>query len=222
MNLNSLCSDIFKFCDLLDQKDLYRYADKLTNIAVRISQTQNKPNWMNNSTGVPQLAPQMKINPPPNLSYQSQKSNYQLPNELQPQQPKPTYDPSHLPKTATPFEDAFVRAAQATGYPVSLLLSLSNAESTFNPKAKSSVGAYGLMQLYPATPAQQKDPTQNIMGGARLLRSYHDALGTLEGGLAAYNWGITNMRRVKGDYRKAPRGVQMFVAKVLNGQKNYV
>ena len=69
------------------------------------------------------------------------------------------------------------------------------AESAYDPKAVSSKGAVGLMQLMPATAKRygvvdRRDPAQNIRGGARYLR---DLLALFDQdkklALAAYNAG---------------------------------
>lgn len=76
-----------------------------------------------------------------------------------------------------------------------LLHAVVRAESAYDPKAISSKGAVGLMQLMPATADRygvrdRHDPQQNLAGGARYLRDllelFEDDL-TLA--LAAYNAG---------------------------------
>lgn len=75
------------------------------------------------------------------------------------------------------------------------------AESSGNPRAVSrdpKTGApiaYGLMQLIPSTARSEGvtnslDPTQNVVGGSRYLRSLVDRYsGNLARALAAYNEG---------------------------------
>jgi soluble lytic murein transglycosylase-like protein len=65
-------------------------------------------------------------------------------------------------------------------------------ESRGNASAVSAAGAYGLMQLMPATARQLgvtlTDPEDNIRGGVRFLQWAIDRYG-LYGGIAAYNCG---------------------------------
>lgn len=78
------------------------------------------------------------------------------------------------------------------------------AESGYNPRAVSSKGARGLMQLMPQTArelgvADSFDPAANIAGGTRYLRSLLDRFqGSLELALAGYNAGPEAVRRFGG------------------------
>lgn len=85
------------------------------------------------------------------------------------------------------------------------------AESAFDPRAVSSVGAKGLAQFMPATwewakelgwvakDADVFDPEQNIKAQAHYMRWLLDRLPTWEAAFAAYNWGIGNMRKAMVD-----------------------
>ncbi|WP_127715570.1 lytic transglycosylase domain-containing protein [Halobacteriovorax sp. HLS] len=90
-----------------------------------------------------------------------------------------------------------------------VVLSLIRQESAFNPRAKSHVGARGLMQLMPATAKQYKKnvktshlkrPDVNIRIGInylkRLLKMYD---GNLIYTLSAYNAGESRVRRWRKD-----------------------
>ena len=101
--------------------------------------------------------------------------------------------------------EGFIREAAAL-YSVdkSLIRSIMQAESAFNPLAVSRAGAMGLMQLMPeiATAFDVEhpfDPRENIMGGARLLRELLDQHhGNVKLAVASYNAGPTAVHRYGG------------------------
>jgi len=76
-----------------------------------------------------------------------------------------------------------------------LLHAVVQAESAYNPRAKSTAGAMGLMQLMPGTAQRYGvtdvwDPTQNLRGGAHYLKDLLDLFeNDLQLALAAYNAG---------------------------------
>jgi soluble lytic murein transglycosylase-like protein len=93
------------------------------------------------------------------------------------------------------YDDLIVEHARAQGIRPDLVRAVIQVESGFNPSARSSKGAMGLMQLMPATAAdlgvtRPYDPDQNIRGGVtylrRLLERYEN---NEELALAAYNAG---------------------------------
>jgi membrane-bound lytic murein transglycosylase F len=76
--------------------------------------------------------------------------------------------------TLSPYDSLLKREAPRLGWDWRLLGSQMFQESRFDPKAKSWVGARGLMQLMPATARQFgvraiTNPTQNLEGGVRYL-----------------------------------------------------
>jgi hypothetical protein len=79
----------------------------------------------------------------------------------------------------------------------SLIRSVMQAESAFDPSAVSRAGAMGLMQLMPAIAEtfgveHPFDPRENIMAGTRLLRELLDQhRGNLALVIASYNAGAT-------------------------------
>jgi soluble lytic murein transglycosylase-like protein len=109
----------------------------------------------------------------------------------------------------------------APGYQVEprLVLSIMEAESNFDPAARSPKNAQGLMQLLPETQARfgvnrPYDPRQNIRGGIAYLRwllAYFE--GDIELVAAAYNAGEGTVLRYRGVPPYAE--TRAYVAKVL-------
>ena len=90
-------------------------------------------------------------------------------------------------------------------------------ESAFQPRARSSKGAIGLMQLMPKTARQYQarnpyDPHSNIDAGTRHLKRLLDEF-DLPLALAAYNAGEAAVRRFGGIPPYAE--TQAYVAKIL-------
>ena len=118
----------------------------------------------------------------------------------------PTPDPrqlAHLARAAL-YDQIIEQAARLNRLHPALLRAVIVVESAFNPRAVSSRGAKGLMQLEPATVARYGvadvfDPSQNIYAGSRYL---HDLVqrydGKLEIALAAYNAGEQAVERHGG------------------------
>lgn len=117
---------------------------------------------------------------------------------LRPPQPGP------LLSTDSRFDAHIQAAARKHGVTEDLVRAIIQIESGFDPRAVSSRGAKGLMQLMPATARQMGarnvlDPRQNIFAGARYLRFLLDRFdGDVTLAAAAYNAGLTNVQRHHG------------------------
>ena len=106
--------------------------------------------------------------------------------------PRPVAAPQAGPPAA--YAAMIARAAAAYDLAPDLLDTLARRESGYDPAARSAKGAIGLMQLTPATAkalgVDPRDPQQNILGGAALLRRLLDANdGRIDLALAGYNAG---------------------------------
>lgn len=95
------------------------------------------------------------------------------------------------------------RAAEEAGVDPDLFDALIQAESGYNPTARSRAGAMGLSQLMPETALQMGvadpfDPIQNLRGGANYLARLLRQFGDVRLALAAYNAGPTAVQRAGG------------------------
>ena len=114
------------------------------------------------------------------------------------------------------FQDEIRAAALEHGVDESIVRAIIHAESAFNPRALSRVGAQGLMQLMPATASRfgvsnAFDAAQNIRGGVRylawLLKRFD---GNLTLAAAGYNAGEGAVDKYGGvpPYNETQRYVQ--------------
>ncbi|HLD89056.1 MAG TPA: transglycosylase SLT domain-containing protein [Candidatus Nanoarchaeia archaeon] len=93
------------------------------------------------------------------------------------------------------LEPIIEKASKAHNIDINLVKAIIAQESGGNPKAISSTGAQGLMQLMPDTAkglgvADSYNPEQNIDGGTKYIKQLLDKFdGKLEFALAAYNAG---------------------------------
>jgi len=101
------------------------------------------------------------------------------------------------------LDHAVERRAREYGVRPELVMAVIKAESNFNPKAVSSKGAQGLMQLMPRTAAAMGitdpfDPDQNIAGGTQYLSKLLKMFGNERLAVAAYNAGPGRVKQYGG------------------------
>ncbi len=105
--------------------------------------------------------------------------------------------PSYVPAR---FRPALRRAAQRYSVSAALLAAQIQAESNFNPYARSPAGAQGIAQFMPGTARQYGlrnpfDPEAAIDAQARLMRDLLRQFGSVPLALAAYNAGPAPVQR---------------------------
>jgi soluble lytic murein transglycosylase-like protein len=102
------------------------------------------------------------------------------------------------------YHSLIVEAAYRYQVEPAIIKAIIMAESGFNPKAVSKVGARGLMQLMPRTARylgveDSFKPDHNIDAGVRYFKYLLDKFdGEIELALAAYNAGSYNVRKYGG------------------------
>lgn len=108
------------------------------------------------------------------------------------------------PDAADRIADGILRWSAQLEVDPRLMTALIATESSFNPQARSKVGAMGLGQLMPATAkdlgvTDAYDIDENLQGTARylawLLRNWQTHPQGRDYALASYNWGIGTMKR---------------------------
>jgi hypothetical protein len=120
--------------------------------------------------------------------------------------PDEVYVPEATPASANlppvPYGDLIHEAATRVGIDPVLVRAVIQVESAYQPRARSSKGAMGLMQLMPDTARRYAvrdpyDPTSNIEAGTRHLKMLLDRF-ELSLALAAYNAGEAAVERFRG------------------------
>jgi len=102
---------------------------------------------------------------------------------------------------AAQYESLISEHAAANALNPDFVRAVIQAESAFNPRARSPKGAMGLMQLMPSTAATYQvlnayDPAENIRAGVAYLKSLLTRFGDdVSLALAAYNAGPTAVEK---------------------------
>jgi Transglycosylase SLT domain/Domain of unknown function (DUF4124) len=138
---------------------------------------------------------------------------------------KPVHFDQKLAPQLDKYDLLIYGAAEKYNMDHALIKAVIKAESNFNPKAVSRVGAQGLMQLMPKTAhaLEVKDsflPEENIEGGVRYLRYLLNLYqGDLRLALAGYNAGEKAVFQYKGvpPYRET----QTYIQRVLRFYQDY-
>ncbi len=108
------------------------------------------------------------------------------------------------PERFTRYDKWIRQAATLYQLPEELVRAVIKVESDYDPRAVSSAGAQGLMQLMPETATRMQvrdpfDPRENIFGGVRYLRVLANLFnGDLDLTVAAYNAGEGAVARYGG------------------------
>lgn len=121
------------------------------------------------------------------------------------------------------YSTLIAQAALDYGVDEKLLHAVIQAESAYNPDARSPVGAVGLMQLMPGTAERygvraedRTDPAESIKGGARYLRDLLDMFGSdVRLAVAGYNAGENAVKRYNNNvppYRETQNYVDQVLA----------
>lgn len=116
------------------------------------------------------------------------------------------------------YSDLIAAAAEAHGVDPILVQALIQVESNYKPRARSSKGAMGLMQIMPATAREYGvrnayDPKANIEAGIQKLKGLMDKFRVVDLALAAYNAGEGAVQKFNGipPYRET----QNYVSRIL-------
>ncbi|MBM4357379.1 MAG: lytic transglycosylase domain-containing protein [Deltaproteobacteria bacterium] len=123
------------------------------------------------------------------------------------------------------YDRAIVEAATLYQLPQELVRAVIKVESDYDPRAVSSAGAQGLMQLMPETALRMQirdsfDPRLNILAGTRYLRILANTFnGDIQLTVAAYNAGEGAVAR-HGGIPPYPE-TQAYVTKVLHYYHRY-
>lgn len=123
-----------------------------------------------------------------------------------------------------PYAAHVADAARRFGLPEMWIWEVMRVESNGDPRAVSTAGAMGLMQIMPATWAQLRaryglgtdpfDVRDNIVAGAAYLRELYDRYGVVTAMLAAYNAGTGRTDDYLSRGRPLPGETRAYLARL--------
>jgi soluble lytic murein transglycosylase-like protein len=119
----------------------------------------------------------------------------------------------------TMFDAIIEQHAAVHNVDPAIVRAMIQAESAFNPRARSHAGAIGLMQLMPATARElgvnPHVPEENIEGGVRYFAEQLKAFGRVDLALVAYNAGPAFAQRYAGGQAALYGETRAYVRKVM-------
>jgi hypothetical protein len=141
------------------------------------------------NSGLDMVLPNLAMAAPRTMSTMGTASKYDLNGYFQ-----------NVPDQYKPF---VLEASEKFGVDPNMIAAIMRTESNFNPKAGSSAGARGLMQMMPDASkdvglnwGDAFDPRKNIMAGTEYFsRKLKETGGNVQLALAAYNAGFGNVKK---------------------------
>jgi hypothetical protein len=105
------------------------------------------------------------------------------------------------------YGDMILQAAQQNGIDPGLLAGLIEAESGFNPNARSQAGAQGIAQIMPNyhPGVNTWDPKASIFYAAKHLKGLQAATGSINEAIYAYNGGLGGIRKSRENREYGPK-----------------
>lgn len=126
-------------------------------------------------------------------------------------------------KVPVQYRYAIGMAEMGNALPDQLLARLLYQESRYRPEiidgsVRSPAGAIGIAQFMPATAKEWNvnplDPYSSIQGAGRYLAWLHKQTGSWARALAAYNWGVGNVKR--NGIESAPLETRNYFSQILS------
>lgn len=131
--------------------------------------------------------------------------------------------PWTLPAIGRRFAALFQSAEYTHNLPRLLLARMAQQESNYDPRAYSSAGAQGIMQIVPRwhPGVDPYDPAAAIDYAGMLIRRHFDKFGTWRKSLAAYNAGPTRTAKTIAEHgsnwlANMPAETQKYVARIAD------